>query len=132
MRISDWSSDVCSSDLQPRTWSPSAARRKPRRALPSPQRSRSPSSPFSPIPQDALASAPAASVSCPTPPHAGFLLAVRLASGRLKHCLKSIQIRLAAVFVVLQALPGLDPSQLLRRHFQIGRASCRERVCPYV
>src|SRR3546814_17089560 len=73
-----------------------------------------------PLPQDVSAGAPAASVQRPTQRYASAL-GVRFVSARLKHRLKPVQIHFAAVFFILQALPGLDPLQLLSRHI------CRQR-----
>src|SRR3546814_4257626 len=91
MRISDWSSDVCSSDL----------RCQPRRVL------------------GAAATASAERGIL----HEEVMRREKLLLGAAAR---------ADIGAVRHQHPALRLVAQARRHHQIGRASCRERVCPYV
>src|SRR3546814_2039048 len=91
MRISDWSSDVCSSDLPP------AAAKSARCAI----------EPVAPVAQEGA-------------DHAGGRAGERKYDKRRDHR-KNLRHRAKA-----------ENPLLLQRKHQIGRASCRERVCQYV
>src|SRR3546814_20251426 len=111
MRISDWSSDVCSSDLLSFV-SPGLS--TPIFTVPSPFTSgwlagTQPSSPM----QDSLSS-PAGSAAPSSP--------VEVSSSSFPQ----------AVAMNASARSGAIHRSLFRFLFEIGRASCRERVCQYV
>src|SRR3546814_18654470 len=125
MRISDWSSDVCSSDLTAEVKARSAARVErlevveavPGPSLPGAGRPGN----ADPVRARVTLSWPLANIG-PSLPNllatvAGNLFELKQFSG-----LRIEDIRLHAAFA--DAYPGSS--------FEIGRASCRERVCQYV
>src|SRR3546814_16660513 len=111
MRISDWSSDVCSSDLGRRmTFSSAelidALRRRRRRSL-------RPERPAGEFP----------------PGWAAWFDAMKVRTGAVTGATAE-----AIVAIFLAREPRLPPRALavLNRWQEIGSASCRERVCQYV
>src|SRR3546814_15253090 len=108
MRISDWSSDVCSSDLDPMQADILDALRRGAN-------------------EDALSLARAATTANPQDPQAHRALAMALrASGDSDAALVSIDRAIA--------LAPEDAELHFHRagYLEIGRASCRERVCQSV
>src|SRR3546814_18302996 len=110
MRISDWSSDVCSSDLLPR-----------RSGLPRWNESTGPEALY----QDVRAALGGTIVrEVRGTEHGGLFLSVAVPVQRYKQVLGALML----------SVEGEDIDAAVRevRFEKLGRASCRERVCPYV
>src|SRR3546814_8277575 len=105
MRISDWSSDVCSSDLRPRiaTWIKRAGKKAFMLQRTSASRS-------------GILLTP---ISAPANPWDGFSTFQRSVDDPLQDDIEYLSPESAKMAFALVI-------------FQIGRASCRERVCQYV
>src|SRR3546814_17277401 len=116
MRISDWSSDVCSSDLKAR-----------RRARPRG---------YSAVVFAGMAARRYCPSAAPTGKEASAVQAILDRLGRAEaQLLRGRDLdrgagRRIAAFAGCRFL-DLELAEAVDRHFKIGRASCRERVCQY-